>query len=65
MTHESLHGAICEVLAVTKVQVVQVLPQLDNAMGDSPIGNILALCQDKIAEPGRDADDLVHALVCK
>jgi len=65
MTYESLYGAIRKVLAVTKVQVVQVLPQLDNAMGDSPIGNILALCQDKIAEPGRDADNLVHALVCK
>jgi len=65
MTYESLHGAICEVLAVTKVQVVQVLPQLDNAMGDSPIGNVLALCQNKVAEPRRDANNLVHALVCK
>lgn len=62
-THEVLHCPICQVLAVAKVKVVEILSKPADAVNHRPVCDIPAFGQYEVAEAGRNGNDFINALV--
>lgn len=52
-------------LAVAKVQIVQILPKLDDTVGHGFVCDIPTFRQDQIAQAGRSCHDFINCLVCE
>lgn len=60
--HERYYGSIGQIDAVSQMDVVQIFGQSTNRH-DRPVGNIFALGQDEVPEPGSCRDDASNGVV--